>query len=54
VNSLSVEKLVGAIAEAESESLRERARALGQQLQSEARSGEAVKWIEKYSNNFHA
>jgi sterol 3beta-glucosyltransferase len=39
VNRLAVEKLVGAIAEAESESLRERARAVGQQLQNESGTG---------------
>ena len=53
VNSLSVEKLVRAIAEAESGDVRKRAQAIGQQIRSEDGIGEAVKWIEKYSNEFY-
>jgi sterol 3beta-glucosyltransferase len=53
VKNLSVEKLVRAIVEAGSESVRERAQAIGQQLRTEDGTGEAVKWIEKYSNRFH-
>ena len=53
VNRLSVEKLVRAIAAAEVEVVRKRAQALGQQIQSEDGTGEAVKWIGKYSNDFY-
>jgi sterol 3beta-glucosyltransferase len=53
VRQLSVERLTRAIAEAESEVLRMRARAIGQEIQSEDGVGEAVKWIGHYSNNFH-
>ena len=53
VNALSVESLSQAIAEAESETVRTRARVIGQQVRSEDGTGEAVKWIEKYSNEFY-
>jgi UDP:flavonoid glycosyltransferase YjiC (YdhE family) len=53
VRQLSVERLTRAIAEAESEVLRMRARAISQEIQSEDAVGEAVKWIGHYSNNFH-
>lgn len=53
VNALSVEKLAQAIANAEDESVRTRARMIGLQIQSEDGTGEAVKWVEKYSNDFH-
>jgi sterol 3beta-glucosyltransferase len=53
VKSLSVEKLVRAIVEAGSESVRERAQAIGRQLRTEDGTGEAVKWIGKHSNDFH-
>lgn len=53
VKSLSVKKLVRAIAGAESESLRTRAQAISQQIQNEDGIGVAVKLIEEYSNNFH-
>ena len=51
---LTVEKLNQAILEAEKESLRKRVQAIGQQISSEDGTGEAVKWIEKYSNDFHS
>ena len=54
VNSLSVGKLVQAIGEAEEVSLRQRAQLIGREIQSEDGTGEAVKWIENYSNNFHS
>lgn len=53
VEKLSVEKLTGAIVEAESNSLSERAQAVGQEIRSEDGVGEAVRLIEKYSNDFH-
>lgn len=53
VKTLSVENLTRAIAEAESDSLRERARAIGQRIRSEDGVGRAVTLIEKYSNDFH-
>lgn len=53
VKDLSVEKLTGAIAEAGKKSLRKRAQAISQQLRSEDGVGESIRWIEKYSNNFH-
>ena len=53
VKKLSVEKLTRAIAEAETNALRERALAIGQEIRSEDGIGEAVKWIGKYSNDFH-
>lgn len=52
VNSLSVEKLERAIVETGSESVRERARTIGRQIRTEDGTGEAVKWIKKYSNEF--
>jgi sterol 3beta-glucosyltransferase len=51
--TLSVEKLIRAIAEADSESLRERAQAIGQEISCEDGVGHAVKLIGKYSNDFH-
>lgn len=53
VKRLSVEKLSQAILEIEKESLCKRVQAIGQQISSEDGTGQAVKWIEKYSNNFH-
>ncbi len=53
VKKLSTETLTRAIVEAESESLRERARAIGQRIRSEDGVGCAVKLIEKYANDFH-
>lgn len=53
VKNLSVEKLTRAFVEAESESLCKGAYSIGQQLGNEDRAGEAVKWLGKYSNNFH-
>jgi sterol 3beta-glucosyltransferase len=53
VKDLSVENLRRAIVDAEKESLRKRAQVVGQQIRSEDGTGEAVKWIEKYSNNIH-
>jgi sterol 3beta-glucosyltransferase len=53
IKSLSVETLAGALAEVEGESLRTRAQHIGEQLRGEDGAGTAIKWIEKYSNNFH-
>jgi sterol 3beta-glucosyltransferase len=53
VKDLSVEKLAQAIIEAETESVRKRVQSIGQQIQNEDGTGEAMRWIEKYSNNFH-
>jgi sterol 3beta-glucosyltransferase len=52
VKNLSVKRLSQAIIEGEKESVRERARSIGRQISSEDGTGEAVKWIEKYSNDF--
>ena len=48
VKNLSVEKLTRAMAEAESDALRERAQAIGQEIRNEDGIGRAVKLIEKY------
>jgi sterol 3beta-glucosyltransferase len=53
VKNLSVEKLTQAIAESEGKAVREYAQTIGQQIRGEDGVGEAVKWIEKYSNDFH-
>jgi sterol 3beta-glucosyltransferase len=53
VKNLSVERLTHAIAEAESDALRERAQLIGQKIRTEDGVGEAVRLIEKYSNDFH-
>jgi sterol 3beta-glucosyltransferase len=54
VKDLSVEKLAEALVETESESLRTRAHAIGQQIRNEDGIGETVKIIEKYFNEFHS
>ena len=53
VKDLSVEKLSHALVETEEEDLRQRAQAIGHQISSEDGTGETVKRIEEYSNNFH-
>jgi sterol 3beta-glucosyltransferase len=53
VKNLSVEKLTGGMAEAESDALRERAQAIGKVIRSEDGIGRAVNLIGKISNNFH-
>jgi sterol 3beta-glucosyltransferase len=53
VKNLSVDKLIRAMAEAESPAIRERAQAIGQKIRSEDGIGRAVGLIESYSNNFH-
>jgi sterol 3beta-glucosyltransferase len=53
VKDLTVEKLSQAIAEADKQTLRTRAQAIAQQISSEEGTDEAVKWIEKYSNDFN-
>ena len=53
VKNLSTERLVQAIAETETESLRRSARAIGLRLQAEDGVAESVAWIEKYSDDFH-
>jgi UDP:flavonoid glycosyltransferase YjiC (YdhE family) len=53
VKALSVEKLTRVIAEAESEALREWAQVIGQEIRCEDGIGNAVKLVEKYSNDFH-
>jgi sterol 3beta-glucosyltransferase len=52
VKHLSVEDLTRAIVEAEGDMLCHRARAIGRRITIEDGTGEAVKWIETYSNNF--
>jgi sterol 3beta-glucosyltransferase len=54
VKNLSVEKLARAIAEAESDALRERAQAIGQEISSEDGIGRALELIEKHANDFHS
>ena len=53
VKRLSMEKLARAIAETESDALRERAQLIGQKIRTEDGVDEAVKLIGKYSNDFH-
>jgi sterol 3beta-glucosyltransferase len=53
VRKLSVTNLTRVITQAESESIREQAQAIGEQLRNEDGVGVAVKWIENYSNAFH-
>jgi sterol 3beta-glucosyltransferase len=53
VDRLSVNNLTRVIVEAEKASIREYARMIAQQIQNEDGVGLAVKWIEKYSNDFH-
>ena len=52
VKNLSVEKLTQAIAEADNEAVRERAQALGKRIGNEDGVDQAIKLIEKYSNDF--
>ena len=52
VKNLSVEKLTRAIAEAETEAVREGAQAIGQRLGGEDGVDSAMKLIGKYSNDF--
>ena len=49
VKSLSIDKLVGAIVEAESKTIRERARTIGQNIRGEAGVHHAIRLIESYS-----
>lgn len=53
VKKLSPEKLTRAIAEAESDSCRARARVIGRRIRSEDGVGQAVGYVEDYSNEFH-
>lgn len=53
VSQLSVEKMVSAMAEAESKSILERAQARGQRIRSEEGVMNAVKLIESYAIKFH-
>jgi len=53
VKNLSVEKLTQALMQAESEAVRKCAEAMGRQIQNEDGVAESIKWIEKYSNEFH-
>ena len=53
VKSLSVKKLVRAIAESEEAALLTHARSLGQQIRNEDGTGVAVKLIAEYSNSLH-
>jgi sterol 3beta-glucosyltransferase len=53
IRNLSVENLTGALVEADSDMIRKRAQVIGQHIRNEDGTGEAVKWIETYSNNFH-
>jgi sterol 3beta-glucosyltransferase len=53
VKDLSVENLTRAMAEAKTNAIRERARAIGQEIRNEDGIGETIKLIKKYSNDFH-
>lgn len=53
VRKLSTEKLTRAILEAESDPYRERARTAGQMVRNEDGVGQAIAFIESYSNKFH-
>lgn len=53
VEKLSVENLTHVILQAENESMRERAQAIGEQIRNEDGVGVALKWIEKYSYASH-
>ncbi|HUE97792.1 MAG TPA: glycosyltransferase [Anaerolineales bacterium] len=53
VKNLSAENLTSAIAEADSAVLRGRAQAIGQKIRNEEGVGETVKFLERYSDNFH-
>ena len=50
---LSVDTLTSAFSDAESDIVRKRAHGIGQQMRKEDGTGEAAKWIENYSDNFH-
>lgn len=54
VSQLSVEKMVSAMAEAESKIILERAQLMGQMIRSEDGVGNAVAWIESYVRQFNA
>jgi sterol 3beta-glucosyltransferase len=53
VSRLSVEKMVSAMAEAESKIILERAQLMGQMIRSEDGVGNAVAWIESYVGQFN-
>lgn len=53
VSQLSVEKMVSAMAEAESKIILERAQLMGQIIRSEDGVGNAVAWIESYVGQFN-
>jgi sterol 3beta-glucosyltransferase len=53
VKKLTVENLSQAMVDAQEESLRQQAQAIGRQVSGEDGTAEAVKWIETYSNHFH-
>jgi sterol 3beta-glucosyltransferase len=53
VKKLSTEKLTQAIQEAESQAYHERAARYGRTVRTEDGVGAAVRWIEKYANEFH-
>jgi hypothetical protein len=48
-----VENLTRVMAEADSGMMRQRARTVGQRIRSENGIDQTIKWIGKYSNNFH-
>ena len=54
VKKLSVKKLIQAMENAESASLRARAQWIGQKMRAEDGVGESVELIEKYFNNFYS
>jgi sterol 3beta-glucosyltransferase len=54
IKKLSVEKLIQAMENAESASLRARAQWIGQKIRAEDGVGESVELIEKYFNNFYS
>ena len=53
VKDLSVEKLTCAIDEADGVVIRKRAHAISERIRSEDGIGVTIKWIRKYSNDFH-
>jgi sterol 3beta-glucosyltransferase len=53
VKKLSVKDLTHVITQAETTSIHEHAQIIGERLRNEDGVGVAVKWIEKYSNNFY-
>jgi sterol 3beta-glucosyltransferase len=53
VKDLSIDSLTRALADADGGRIRESAEAIRQRIRNEDGVGETVKWIEKYSDEFH-